>query len=451
MESHWDVIIVGARCAGATLAALLAKEGVKVLVLEASPRGTDMPMSTHLVQPPGMDVLDRIGVGERVRAVTPATSRFRFALDDASLVTPTPKGREPHCVRRSVIDPWLQDAAESAGATLYDKHRVVDLVREGERVVGVVARGPNGNVTLRADLVVGADGMNSTVAKLTGVEEYQVTEGSRAGYWGYFPAPKTWTAEFDASLEHRGEDLRYVFRCDHDLLAVVYVGEREKVSAWGKDYREKYLEVLRGSPTTHALTEGKEPVGKLIGLLKTRFFYRRPVGPGFALIGDAGHFKDFVTGQGMADAFLDADRISKTILDGRPAAYQKYWRERDVATMPLHFDAIRQGEVGFNEPFMRYVISRIGSRSDLRTRLALVLDRKLPPGDLVPMSTMLSWMGAALLSGRFDVIRGFLRSGKVLGAEAKILAEQSRLLEEATKVLEAARAAYSPMAARRAA
>ena len=127
------------------------------------------------------------------------------------------RGREPHCVRRSVIDPWLQDAAESAGAELYDRHRVVDLVREGDRVVGVVARGPEGNVTLRADLVVGADGMNSTIAKLTGVEEYHVTEGSRAGYWGYFPAPKNWTADFDATLEHRGEDLRYVFRCDNDL------------------------------------------------------------------------------------------------------------------------------------------------------------------------------------------------------------------------------------------
>src|SRR5271156_5390062 len=105
MESHWDVIIVGARCAGGALGALLAKQGVRTLIVEASPRGTDMPMSTHLVQPPGMDALDRIGVGDKVRAVTPASPRFRFALDDASTLVTATEGRAAYCVRRSVIDP----------------------------------------------------------------------------------------------------------------------------------------------------------------------------------------------------------------------------------------------------------------------------------------------------------------------------------------------------------
>src|SRR5258706_16017293 len=78
MENHHDVIIVGARCAGATLAALLAKSGVRVLLLEAAPRGTDMPMSTHFVQPPGMDVLDTLGVGDKVRRAAPPSKRFRL-------------------------------------------------------------------------------------------------------------------------------------------------------------------------------------------------------------------------------------------------------------------------------------------------------------------------------------------------------------------------------------
>src|SRR5512139_3595651 len=124
MERQWDVIIVGARCAGATLAALLARSGVRTLLLEASPRGTDMPLSTHLVQPPGMDVLDALGVGDRVRAVTPAATRFRYALDESVVVSQANPGRAAYCVRRSTLDPWLQEAAEAAGAELRDRHRV---------------------------------------------------------------------------------------------------------------------------------------------------------------------------------------------------------------------------------------------------------------------------------------------------------------------------------------
>jgi flavin-dependent dehydrogenase len=438
METRWDVIIVGARCSGATLAALLARRGLKTLLLEAAPRGTDMPLSTHLVQPTGMDVLDSLGIGDRVRAVTPATRSLRYALDGSELLSRNDEGRFAYCVRRSVIDPWLQETAELSGAHFLDRHRVTDLVRENGRVVGVVARGPSGPVTFHGGLVVGADGMHSTIAKLTGVEEYLVQEGSRAGYWAYFEAPETWAAEYDATLEFRGTDIRYVFRTDGGLVAVVYVGEAETVRGWGKAYRENYLEAVSSSPATQALTAGKEPVGKLVGLLKTRFFYRRPVGPGFALAGDAGHFKDFVTGQGMSDAFLDAERLSRAILDGRPEAFEHYWRERDVATLPLHFDALRQGEVGYNDAFMRWVIGRTATRADLTARVSRVIDRKLPPSELVPMGTMLAWMGAALVRGRWDVLSGFLRSGKVMGGEAKELARRQALLAEATARLERA-------------
>jgi flavin-dependent dehydrogenase len=451
MENRWDVIIVGARCAGATLGALLAKQGVRTLILEASPRGTDMPMSTHLVQPPGMDVLDSIGVGDKVRAVTPASPRFRFALDEVIVNARSLEGRPPYCVRRSVIDPWLQDAAEQSGAELRDHHRVVELVREGERVTGVVARGPNGNVTLHADLVVGADGTHSTVAKLAGAEEYLVHEGTRAGYWGYFPAPSKWDANWDATLEHRGDELRYVFRTDSDLVTVVYVGEQKEVQSWGRDYRTKLMERFAASPTTAPLVEGKEQVGKTLGLLTMKFFYRRAVGPGFALVGDAGHFKDFVTGQGMADAFLDARRLSTAILDGRPEAYQRYWRERDVATLPLHFDAIRQGEVGFNEPFNRFLMSKLATRPRLLGRLALMLDRQISPADLIGNGTVLSWMALALATGRFDVLSGFLKAGPVLSAHGKELAERKALLAEAERELATAAPAAARSTERRAA
>jgi 2-polyprenyl-6-methoxyphenol hydroxylase-like FAD-dependent oxidoreductase len=441
MEEKWDVIVVGARCAGSVLATLLAKKGVRTLVVEASPRGTDMPMSTHLVQSPGMDVLDRIGVGDRVRAAAPPTKTVRYSLDDSVLVTAVLPGRNPYCIRRSMIDPWLQDAAEASGAELLDRHKVVDLVRDGERVTGVVVRGPSSERTLRAGLVVGADGMHSTVAKLARAEEYLVLDGTRGGYFGYFPAPPKWENEWDAAIEYLGKEMRYVFRCDSGLVALVYVGSTEEVSAWGADYRSKLKEVLLRSPVTGPLAEGKEPVGKVIGLLKSRFFYRKPIGPGFALVGDAGHFKDFVTGQGMADAFLDAERLSDAILDGRPEAFERYWRERDVATLPLHFDALQQGHIDYNDPFMRWVIAGVAKNEALGGRLAYVLDRKVQPQDMIPGKAMLRLMGAALLRGRFDVISGFLRVGKTMSTEARELAERKKLLDEADRRLAAAPAA----------
>lgn len=438
MEERWDVIIVGARCAGATLATLLARRGLRILLLEASSRGSNMPMSTHLVQAPGMDVLDRLGLGARVRAATPATARLRIALDDAEMTTQAAPGRAAYCVRRATLDPWLQDCAEQAGAELRCRQRVIDLTRQGERVTGVVVRTPQGVCSYQAELVVGADGMHSTMAELTQVESYLQSESTRAGYFSYFPAPAGWDEAWDGTLEHRSDELRYVFRTDGELVMAVYVGERAEVNAWGSQRAAKLRAAFAGSPSTRRYSEGAQQVGASVGLLHATFYYRRPVGPGFALIGDAGHFKDFITGQGMTDAFLDAERMATAVLDGRDAAFMHYWRERDVATMPLHFDAIRQGAVGYNEPFMRWVIASMGRDPVLRRRAAELLDRKLQPGELLPKGALLGMMGAALLRGRFDVLSAFLRAGKRLGDEGKELRERTRLLAEARARLDAA-------------
>src|SRR3712207_5883634 len=103
MQKHaqrWDVIVVGARCAGATLAAQLARAGAKTLLLDAAPRGTDMPMSTHYIQPPGMAALARLGIGERLCAASPPTRRFRVALDEFAVIANNPSEQPGHCIRR---------------------------------------------------------------------------------------------------------------------------------------------------------------------------------------------------------------------------------------------------------------------------------------------------------------------------------------------------------------
>lgn len=435
MTNSWDVIVVGARCAGATLATHLARQGMRVLVLDGAARGSDLPLSTHLIQPAGMLALDRLGLGDRVRAVAPASRTMRVALDDAEIHSHAAPREEAYCVRRSTLDPWLQDHAEAAGAELRFRHKVTGLLQDGERVTGVRVQTASGEQQLRARLVVGADGPHSVVARLTGVEEYLVEHGSRAGYWGYFPAPERWEMPWDATLEHRGDEIRYVFRADADQVVMVAAAPLATVERWGVNHRAELTRFLARSPATEPLARGREPIGKLRGLLKTRFFYRRPVGPGFALVGDAGHFKDFVTGQGMTDAFLDSERLASAILDGRPEAMQHYWRARDVETLPLHFDALRQGRVGYNSPFMRAIFRGMAGRPDITAQLHRIATRELPPGQLVSTGTMLGFMARALARGQFGVLPGFMAMGRELGAERKELAARKALLAEAEAAL----------------
>lgn len=425
MENTWDVIVVGARCAGATLATHLARAGKRVLLLDGAARGSNMPMSTHYVQPPGMAALERLGLRDKVREVTPPTRTFRMALDDTEAFFQTPSEMHAYCVRRSTIDPLLQDVAEQAGATFLDRHMVVDLLREGERVVGVVARSDKGNVEFRANLVVGADGARSKVAELTSAKDYMVHVSDRGGYFSYYPAPEVWTEPWDGSLEHLGDGLRYVFRCDDGLLCVVYVGPAEEVEGWTENKKQHLHDALMQSPTTRALVKDHAP-RKVTGLLRPRFFYREPVGPGYALIGDAGHFKDFVTGHGMADAFLDAERMVPAILDGSEAAFEAYWRRRDAETLPLHMDAIRQGAVGYNSPFTRAAIAELGGDPELGQRVTRMFNREITPQEMVPGKTLLKIIGKALLRGRFDVVKDFLQQGKRLGAEGQTMKEAVR-------------------------
>ena len=201
--------------------------------------------------------------------------------------------------------------------------------------------------------------------------------------------------------------------------------------AWGNCFREKLAEAFAQSESTAPFCRAGSQLGKTVGLLESRYFYRQPVGPGWALVGDAGHYKDFVTGHGMTDALLDAQELEQTILDGRPEAFEAHWRQRDVRTLPLHFDALRMGRVGFNEPFMRWVTDRLVRRPDVAERLGLVFDRELSPEEFVPTSTMLGFIGQALARGRFNVLPGFLRTGKQLGEEAKEMAARRVLLQDA--------------------
>jgi flavin-dependent dehydrogenase len=160
----FDTIVVGARCAGAPLAIHLARAGQRVLLLDGAKLPSDQPISTHVVSELGVEWLDELGVGAEVRRLSPPCYGLRLDLAGTVLDIPFRGRRAAHAPRRLHLDRVLQEAAVSAGADLRDQSKVVGLLREGGRVVGVEVMHGGSKQSYRARVVVGADGRRSDVA-----------------------------------------------------------------------------------------------------------------------------------------------------------------------------------------------------------------------------------------------------------------------------------------------
>ena len=183
MES-FDVVVVGARCAGSALATYLARAGVRACLVDKAAFPSDTP-STHVLQPRGVSILDELGALEPLvaRGAAPL-DRFSVVIDDIRIDGALDSGyTHPGLnVRRTVLDDALQQIAANAGADVRTGCRVTGVRRVGGRVIGVdTVDGP-----MNAGLVVGADGRGSLVAKSVGAREYLVRPAGRIPVWGYF-------------------------------------------------------------------------------------------------------------------------------------------------------------------------------------------------------------------------------------------------------------------------
>lgn len=387
-----DCIVVGARCAGVPLAMHLARAGLRVRVLEAQVLGSDQPFSTHAIEPLGMDELDTLGIGDSIRAVTPPVTGARIAVRDHFFDLVMPADRPMFCPRRSTLDPMLQEAALAEGVDIRGGTRVTGLLREGGRVVGVEAQGAGGRETHRARMVVGADGRNSTVAKLVGAREYISHQSERGGYWAYWRKPACWGREgiwsaFQVAILI-DEVARFVFVCDDDMVIMGATPAYATARQWGKQHPERLEEALRAHPITAAVCQSP-PLTTPVGLLKTRLFFRESVGPSWALVGDAGLHIDPTAGHGITDALRDARALAEAIIDGRPAALEVYWRRRDVDSIPLYYQGLDMGRMAFMNPFTELFLDAMQRGGEqARARMLEVLERRRKPAYAMP-ATML--------------------------------------------------------------
>jgi len=216
-----------------------------------------------------------------------------------------------YCPRRTVLDKLLVDAASEAGAEVREEFTVQEIVVEDDRVVGIRGRSKDGaTVTEHADVVVGADGRNSFVAKAVHPERYNEKPQLLCGYYSYWSGLPM-DGRFDVYIRPaRG----FAAVPTHDDLTLVIAGwPFEEHEANKHDVEGNYLKMFDLAPEFAERIRGAKREARFAGTAVPNFF-RRPYGPGWALVGDAGYNKDFITAQGILDAFRDAE-LCATALD----------------------------------------------------------------------------------------------------------------------------------------
>jgi len=338
-----DVIVVGARCAGAPTAMLLARRGHRVLLVDRATFPSDT-MSTHLIKPAGVAHLKRWRLlGTVAGSGCPPITRFSSDAGDFRLAgSPTPLDgvAEAYAPRRTVLDKILVDAAAEAGAEVREGFAVDDLLANGDRVVGIRGRGRGGPIVAeRARIVVGADGRRSFVARAVGAPAYDARPPLTTTYYTY------WADVPTDGLESYSRDRRFsiAFPTHKGLTCTFHQWPRQEFHTVRADVEGSVLRALEAlAPDLAGRVRGGRRAERFVGTADLPSFFRRPHGPGWALVGDAGYHRDPLTAWGITDAFRDAELVAEAIDDGlserRPMgeALAEYERQRNEAARPAY-------------------------------------------------------------------------------------------------------------------
>ncbi len=336
----YDAIIVGARCAGAATALLLARRGYRVLLLDRASFPSDT-ISGHFILHGGTRKLAEWGLLADVLASgCPPVTNIASDWGDFMLAGDMPTANQlPGCIgpRRTVLDALLVKAATTAGVELREGVVVDGLLSDGEQVVGIRGRTARGAaVAERAQIVIGADGKHSAIARLVGAPSYMEQPSLTCwymAYWGDFPCE-------GLEMHWRPRRLVFVFPT-HDQLSMVAVAwPHQEFGHFRSDIAGNYRATLAQMPALAERLPAARQAERFVGMADLPNFFRRPYGPGWALVGDAGHHKDPTLARGISDAFCDADLLAEAIdagLSGRRAigeALAGYEQQRNARAIP---------------------------------------------------------------------------------------------------------------------
>ena len=323
---------------------LLAKKGYHVLLVDKARFPSDT-VSTHVIWPHGAEVLDRWGLLDRVAATgcPPIARKMIFDVGPFALVggvTNANGGRGGFCPRRIVLDKLLLDAAVEAGVEVRENFTIDELLWDGDSVVGIRGHGSTGgSVEERARVVVGADGIYSSVAGWVKAEEYDAIPPLVTFYYSYFSGIACDDAEQYIGADEEG--VAY-FPTNDGLTLVAAAWKSSRFEEIRQDIEGNFMAVQRKIPGSAERIEAGKREETWHGIRGVPNYFRKPYGPGWALVGDAGYAKDPLTAQGISDGFLDAENVAEAIdagLSGRAPmdeAMKAYEGRRNERVTPLY-------------------------------------------------------------------------------------------------------------------
>ncbi|EME22067.1 NAD(P)/FAD-dependent oxidoreductase [Rhodococcus triatomae] len=414
---QFDAVIVGARCAGSATAIALAERGLRVLAIDSARFPSDT-LSTHLLWPSTMAEIQALGAFAEVEAIgAPRLPVAEAVLDDISWETgysPVSGIDYAMCVRRTALDEVVQRAAVDAGAEIRQRSTATGLIWSSSRVVGVRYTDAEGHEReARAPIVVGADGRKSLVAREVGAETPLISAPSgRACYFGYWTDPHT-------SLRHIATQWRVegllgtAFPCDDGLLLSLLQPPIALVPEFrGRKVHDAYLAGVEAIPGLAQRLDGCELASKVRSCTGIESYFRRSSGPGWALPGDAGHFKDPVTAQGIRDGYrygrllgealapVLASRtgVAATAVDEAAARWAAQ-RERDCIEIYQWTNLLAAGAPP--SPIEYELYHRAQTRPEFAAILADIYNRVERPAAMTAPATVAAAYGRALRRPNF--------------------------------------------------
>lgn len=389
----FDVVVVGARCAGAALATHLARAGTRVCLVDKATFPSETP-STHVIQPRGVALLAELGALESVLAQDAAQlDRVSVVIDDIRIDCHLDDSYAyPGLnVRRTILDQVLQTVAVNAGADVRTGCRVTGVRRSGGRVVGVdTTSGP-----IEAELVVGADGRGSVVAESVGARKYLVKPAGRVPVWGYFA---TGPQESRLRIGRRGNLAFLASPTDSGLYMATVAVDCCEAPDFLRDREARFRNAIRAWPELDAIVRDTARDGPLRVMTNWHSYFRESAGPGWVLVGDAGHFKDFTPGQGISDALCQARSLSLAIGESAvsTAALARWWQQRDRSSHDMYWFAMQMAPPGAPSPLAAEFLRHIARAPDGAATLLRVINRDIPSTKLLTTSRLFAASYSAL-------------------------------------------------------
>jgi 2-polyprenyl-6-methoxyphenol hydroxylase-like FAD-dependent oxidoreductase len=382
----FDAIVVGARCAGSPVAMLLARRGYKVLVVDKATFPSDT-ISTHLIHTPGVAALKRWGLFDDLRAMgcppidTYATDFGPFTITGSPAIDGASAAYAP---RRTKLDKLLVDAASEAGAEVREGFTVEELATNDGRVTGIRGHSKNGRTIMEhARVVIGADGRHSLVSAAMRPEQYHVRPKLQVSYYSYFS---------NLPMDNRFETYVRFPRAfaawpTNDGLTLIIAGwQMAEFETNRTDIEGNFLKTIEMAPSFAARFHAARCEERFLGAAVPNYF-RKPYGPGWALVGDAGYNKDFITAQGMQDAFLDAE-LCATALDEAfsgarsfERAMSGYQSARDERALPVYELTCQLASLEPPPPEMQQIFAAMHGNQQAMDGFARVLAGATSPAE----------------------------------------------------------------------